>query len=360
MPSNLRLIFKNENFETVYVLVQGSNGLNYNELEWESVFHKQDTFSLRIGVKEPKLIAPLLNKDVVYVVRNDTRQIAHINVKEFEDGQYLNISGIGVEGLLAKRFTNEQEFIPTGENLGQNYVGRVMCDIINANRPFPWLIADRDSNSHGISIYASTKDTGNVYKTLTTLSKAYDVGFSCLYDEVTNKVHFTTIPVVPMSTVIDGRAYRFSDDIGNVKGIKYEHDSSKYYNYIRMIGENGITAIVDISDGREVYEISKKSRTRQRDMSVVEYQKLLEAEGVEELSKRIANEVFTVEPKITADFKLGWEALSMTKHLDISTISFCTEIKDEFAESGYKKEYTFGYPVDMQEDFVTSLTGEFE
>ena len=42
MANDLRLHFLNEPFETVYVLLQGTSGLNYESFEWASVFHKQE------------------------------------------------------------------------------------------------------------------------------------------------------------------------------------------------------------------------------------------------------------------------------------------------------------------------------
>lgn len=353
--SNVRLYFKNERFETVGVVQQGASGLNYSSLEWTSVFHKQDSFAMQCGVHDPRDVDFALDKSTVYVVRNDTLQVAYINKKEF-DGQKLTLEGIGVEGLLAKRFTLEKDYLPTGGNAGNNRVGAVMCDIINDNAPFSWLRAERGRNMTGPSIATYTELTGNVYKYVKMLSEAYDVGFRCVYDEASNTVNFVTYEVVPYEVEIPGRVYRLSDELDNVKELTYEHDVSKYYNYVRVVGEN-LTQIVDQSEGKERYEYSFKSRSRRKSLSAEEYASILYGEGVQELAKRRAKEVFEVQPKDGQHVELGWEAVSIGKNINVATLSFCTEVR-EIWETTYKREYTFGYRADNKDDLVIQLQGE--
>ena len=353
--SNVRLYFKNEKFQNVGVVQQGAAGLNFSSLEWTSVFHKQDSFAMQCGVSDSRDVEFMLDKSTVYVVRNDTCQTAYINKKEF-DGQKLTLEGIGVEGLLAKRFTLEKDYLPTGANAGVNKVGAVMCDIINDNSPYVWLRADRAKNMTGPSIATYTELTGNVYKYVKMLAEAYDVGFKCIYDEKTDMVDFITYAVVPYSVDIPGRVYRLSDELDNVKELTYEHDVSKYYNYVRVVGED-LTGVVDQSGGRERYEYSFKSRSRRKSLTTAEYTSILKGEGVQELAKRRAIEVFEVQPKDGQYVELGWEAVSIGKNINVATLSFCTEV-NEIWESSYKREYTFGYRVDSKDDLVIRLQGE--
>ena len=64
--STVRLYFKNEAFETVDIIAQGANGLNYSSLEWESIFHQQDKFSLQCGVSNPADVERILDRQTVY------------------------------------------------------------------------------------------------------------------------------------------------------------------------------------------------------------------------------------------------------------------------------------------------------
>jgi len=354
--STVRLYLKNEAFETVDVIQQGADGLNYSSLEWESIFHQQDKFSMQCGVTNPDHVSRILERSTVYIVRNDTFQIAYINRKEF-DGKSLTLEGIGVEGLLAKRFTTEADYVPNLAEPYTNNVGVVMCDIINANHPFPWLVADREANRTGVSIATFTEVTGNVYKYLKMLSAAYDVGFKCLYDESTDTVNFITSEPVGYDVDIPGRTYRLADELGNAKELAYEFDLSKYYNYARVIGQD-LTVIVDQSGDEEQYEYSFKSRARRGSLGLEQYESILRNEGVQELAKRRIQETFTIQPTATEWVELGWETISTSKNIRVATKNFCTEVKETW-ESIYSREYTFGYRTDEISGLVIALQGEF-
>lgn len=356
MSGAIRLYFKNEDFETVDVIEQGSAGLNYSSLEWESIFHAQDKFVMQCGVTDPAHVSAALDPATAYIIRNDTLQIAYITRREF-DGRYLVLEGIGVEGLLAKRFTLEKDYLPTGANEGRNFVGAVMCDIVNDNAPFRWLTADREKCMVGPSIATYTELTGNVYKYLKTLAQAYDVGFKCVYDEKTNRVNFVAYGVTGYEVDIEGRTYRLSDELDNAKEPNYEYDTSKYYNYARVIGEDSTTVIVDHSAGRERFEYSFKSRSRQKKLSAEEYRAILYGEGEQELAKRRIDEFFVMQPESDANIELGWEAVTVGKNINKVTKSFCTEIK-EIWEEAYRREYTFGYRTDDKDNLIISLQGE--
>jgi len=354
--STVRLYFKNEAFETVDVIQQGAEGLNYTSLGWESIFHQQDKFSMQCGVKDTDHVERVLDRQTVYVVRNDTFQIAYITRKEF-DGRNLTLEGIGVEGLLAKRFTTEADYVPDLDHPYTNQVGVVMCNIINANNPFHWLVANREANRTGISIATFTELTGNVYKYLKMLSTAYDVGFKCLYDERADTVQFITFEPVGYEVDIPGRTYRLADELGNAKDLAYDFDISKYYNYARVIGQD-LTAIVDQSGSEERYEYSFKSRSRRGSLSLEQYEAILRNEGIQELAKRRIQETFTIQPTATEWVELGWETISSSSNIGVATKNFCTEVKETW-ESTYEREYTFGYRTDEIEGLVIALQGEF-
>lgn len=351
----IRLYVKNEAFETVDVIQQGSEGLNYSSLEWESIFHAQDKFAMECSVTRPDLVTAILDPASAFIVRNDTLQVAHITRREF-DGRRLTVEGIGVEGLLAKRFTIEKDYVPEGDLAGRNYVGAVMCDIINDNAPFRWLVADRAKSMVGPSIATFTELTGNVYKYLKTLAKAYDVGFKCLYNEEANNVAFVAYGVTGIDDDIAGRTYILSDELDNASDPSYEYDTSKYYNYARVLGEN-LTAVVDQSNGRERYEYSFKSKSKQRSLSTEQYALILYGEGEQELAKRRADEVFVMQPRPGITIELGWETVTIGRNINKVTQSFCTEIKETWEER-YEREHTFGYKTDELDSLVIDLQGE--
>lgn len=356
----IQLIFLDEAFERVAILVKGRAGFDFSSLEWKSVFHKQDEFTIECPVaantQTSPEIAALLN-GARFVVRGDTGQTVYLQKKEF-DGSKLILEGIGAEGLLAKRFTVERDYLPPEGATGQNKVGKVMCDIINDNRPFDWLVADADQNQTGVSIATYTELTGNVYKYVQMLSEAYDVGFQCIYSEKDNKVHFTTFEVVPLETYIEGRTEQLSDEIGNIKDATYEHDVAKYYNYAQVVGEDDYTVVVDQSDGGEVYEYSFKSSVKLGSKTTAEYSQLLYAAGVQELAKRRIDESFVVTPQDTENIELGWEAVSISRLINKMTTSFCTEILETW-ENAYTREVTMGYRADAEALAIIGLQGEF-
>ena len=357
MNSAIRLYLKNEAFETVGVIQQASSGLTFKSLEWESVFHKQDSFTIECGVRSSDLADIALAPSTAYIVRNDTLQIAKIERREF-DGRNLIMEGIGVEGLLAKRFTKEEDFLPVGVNEGQNFVGAVMCDIINSNKPFSWLVADRAKNMVGPSIATYTEINGNVYKYLKMLAQAYDIGIRCVFDEENNRVNFSAYGVVGIDVDIAGRTYIISDELDNAKEPNYEYDTSKYYNYARVVGEDGFSVPVDHhAEGEEVYEYSFKSKSRRKDKTDAEYSMILYDEGVQELAKRRIDEFFVMQPEPGAKIELGWETKTIGKNINKATQSFCTEIRETWEET-VTREYTFGYKTDEHDELVISLQGE--
>lgn len=352
--NDIHLIFLNEAFERVALFVVGKKGVNFSSIEWKSVFHKQDEIAIQCGIENALEVSEILN-DAVYIIRGDTGQAAYIQKKEF-DGTNLNIEGIGVEGLLAKRFTQEKDYLPPDGTIGQNKVGKVMCDIINDNRPFAWLVANAAQNQTGVSIATFTENTGNVYKYIQMLAEAYDVGFRCVYSEAANKIEFQTYEVEPLSNHIEGRTEQLSDEIGNIKSAQYERDTSKYYNYALVIGEDA-TAVVDQSSGNEVFEYAFKSRSKRGTKTLEQYQAILYAEGEQELAKRRIDESFVVEPKDDAYIQLGWEAVSISHAINKLTASFCTEITETW-ENIYKREVTMGYKADAKDITIINLQGE--
>ncbi|SBV92070.1 hypothetical protein KL86DPRO_10298 [uncultured delta proteobacterium] len=310
---------------------------------------------MQCGVTDPALTQIPLDPATAYIVRNDTLQVIYITRREF-DGKKLTMEGIGVEGLLAKRFTIEKDYLPTGENEGKNYVGVVMCDIINDNNPYHWLIADRTKNAAGPSIATYTELTGNVYKYIKMLAKAYDVGIKCVFNESANNVDFIAYDVTGIDVDIPGRTYRLSDELDNASDPEYEYDTSKYYNKARVIGDT-FSVVVDQSNGKEVFEYSFKSKSRQKKLTEAEYAMILYGEGEQELAKRGITETFTMKPKPDVNIELGWETVTIGKNINKVTESFCTEIKETWEET-YVREHTFGYKADDLDDLVTSLQGE--
>lgn len=365
----MMLFFLNEKFERVDVIVQGSKSghLNFSALEWTTRFHKPDTFAMDCPVRSPMEIATVMQHDTVYVVRAETGQIARIWKKKFDTEKLtLELEGEGLESMFEKRFTGAREYLPTGENFGVNYVGKVMCDIIRDNSPFAWAVVDALQNQVGRSIYASTANTKNVLYYLELLAKTWDVGFRCIYDEGLNMARFQTYAPTSIAEEIPGRTYRLSDDLGNIKQLEYEYDARKFYNHCSVLGEkdkgSGVeySTVVDQSNGHEKYSFRYKGKSKKKDLSDAEYGKLLYAEGEQQLAKRKLNESFSVQPHEGKNIhiEVGWEVHCTSRFLNMGTVFFCTELKETW-ESAYGREYTFGYKADMKEDFLTELEGEY-
>lgn len=365
----MMLFFLNEKFERVDIVVQGSKDghLNFSSLEWTTCFHKPDSFAMECPVRSPMEIKAVMLHDTVYVVRADTGQIARVWKKNFKSKERtLELEGEGLESMFEKRFTSAREYLPTGENQGVNYVGKVMCQLIKNNNPFSWIIAEEMQNQVGRSIYASTVNTKNVLYYLELLAKTWDVGFRCVYDDQLNMVRFQAYAPTPMSEDVPGRTYRLSDDLANINRLEYEYDARKFYNHCSVLGEkdkeSGVeySVVVDQSEGHERYSFRYKGKSKKRDLTDAEYGQLLYAEGEQQLAKRKLKESFEVTPHEGKNIhiEVGWEVHCASRFLDMATVFFCTELKETW-ESTYAREYTFGYKADINEDFLTDLEGEY-
>ncbi|MCL1888879.1 MAG: siphovirus ReqiPepy6 Gp37-like family protein [Desulfovibrionaceae bacterium] len=364
------LFILDPNFNRLGAIINGASGLNYSSLEWRSVFHKPDAFLVKCPVADSRDMDMIMDREALYIIRSDTLQVGRIWKKEFDlESRELEISGKGAESFLTKRYiANTKEYIPDAGALGLNAAGRIMARLINDNSPPGWLVANETENEVGESIYLSVKNTKNVLSYIEQIAKAYDVGFGTVLDERSGKVIFKAYRPLSIDVDVEGRTYRLSDDLGNIKSLSFATDSEKYFNYISVLGEadpaTGIefSAIVDQSAGGEVHAMRHKGKTKRRAYTDTQYAALLQAEGVIELSRRRVDEAFEVTPKEgTAEDRIniavGWEVFCQSYFVNMQTTFFCTELK-ELWENIYSREYTFGYRRDMKDEFMIEIEEE--
>ena len=355
-----------ENFNKVEIIEGRRANYSVASIEWTTSFEKADSFAANIPLNREinrEMIDKIMAPETAFILRGDTLQLCWITRKKFEN-DVLDLAGEGLEGLFVKRFTSEADYLPVGPNLDVNFVGRVMCDIINNNNPFAWAYAERLDNNTGPSIATFTEATGNVFKYLQNLSKTWNVAYGFRYNPQYKRADFKTKEVLPIGVQIPGRTYKLYESMGNIRPVNYTKDTSKYMNFCRVMGEEGHTAFVDIRplDGSnqpigERYDFSIKAKARLGDMGVPQYMDLLQAEGKQELSKRRIDEVFSLEPIGNVNIDIGWEVDIGSRSLGITRVLFCTEIKEVW-EGGYIKNYTFGYQEDPREIEVARLSQE--
>jgi len=353
----MRLKFYDKDFNIMGIIEQGSKpnsqySFNFKGFEWEQKFYDKDTFALNIPVIDEDVAHYniVMDKRILYIVRGDNMKIGYIQKRHFNlENANIEISGISIEGLLEKRMTREQEFTP---NTGLNgSVGVVMCNLINENRPYEWLVADPIKNDIGIQIVAFTNLDGNVFKSIKGIAEAYEIGFTTIFDDSTKKVYFKAIePFEPE------RIQLLSDELTNIENIEYGSDTTKYYNYLRVVGDEDITVIIDESEGQERFEISLKNSTRKRDMTTEEYQELLRNWGKIELAKRKGDNFYNLIPIDSVNIELGEKVAGRSRYLDFVNVQPCTSIKETW-EDTYQRDITIGDKIEALDMLALQIGG---
>lgn len=361
------LFLLDKDFNKVEIIEGNRPNYSVGSIIWTTSFNKADSFSANIPINRElnrKMIDKIMSDETIFILRNDTMQIQWITRKKFEEGA-LVLDGQGLESLYAKRFTNDIDYLPTGPNLDVNFVGRVMCDIINSSDPFVWSYAERLDNNTGPSIATFTESTGNVYKYLQNLSKTWNIAYGFKYNPAYMRADFYTKGIIKLSQMIPNRTYKLYESLGNIQPVGYTRDTEKAMNYVRVMGEEGITAFVDARplDASsqpigEKYSFSIKTKAKKTELiSEPDYLSLLKAEGRQELAKRQIDESFEVQPTQDVNIDIGWEVDVGSKSLNITRVLFCTEIKEVW-EGGYHKTITLGFKEDPREIEVARLSQE--
>lgn len=380
-----------ENVSEIYLCDEKLNLIatiyNFNNIEWTDKFYEADNISITIPFEvesNPKSemysyykniydslesIHRDYNAKIIFILTNTSKRIGFVeNFSINEKKSTLSIKGRGALAILSKRFTKEKSYIPGIDT--KDYVGSVMCKIINDNEPFNIFRVIEKENEIGEEIFTSTKLGDNVYKKLTSLSELYDVGISSLYDKESSKIIFKTLE---KSTVAINA---ISSDDGNLLSNVYKCDIGKYANHCVVIGEtlkNSNTPItVEVRTYRanegeseenykdKIFKIFKKSNLKLKkpkdgsegnisESDIEEYKKLLIEEGKEELAKNQIEESYDIDISEDVDVKVG-DMLVVKLNVGYKEIVkniIVSEIKHSYTKNGYSREASFGKPIDM-------------
>lgn len=356
----------------------------FNKLEWTERVYEADSFSIEIRFERIKdtrsseydyfktiyeaLISSYRNGYYPrFIITNADSKLTNIGyIENFNfdvNENLLEIKGEGFLKFFEKRSTIAKRYIPTTST--SDTCGETMCRIINDNNKSgqttftPYLVANEKDNVVGAEIYVECETKDNIYKKLTTLSEAYEVGMRTVCDPFAKKIYFQTYKYEKHDDET-ANALVLSENDENIVSLKYEVDSGKHYNYIVVEGENGKQGIVDKrvdKKNQPALETYKKSNKKQLELSDIDYLKLLESEGIEELTKKVVEENFGIEP--TSDVKaplgsyvyckidLGYE--KMIKQLPI------TEITHKIEKGQYSKEVSFGKTFNLKNELIQGL-----
>lgn len=376
-----------EKISELYILDHKLNLLcsikEFNKLEWTERIYEADSFSIEMPFEKVKntqssdyayyqtiyeaLISSSQNGYYPrFIITNSDDKLTNIGYIEnykFIEEETLEIQGEGFLKFFEKRATITKKYIPSEET--RDECGRVMCRIINDNNTaeqttfIPYLVANEDDNAVGVDIYVECETKDNIYKKLNTLAKAYEVCMMTLCNPFEKKVYFKTFKYEKHDDET-ANALVLSENDGNIISIEYEVDNGKYYNYIVVEGENGIKGIVDNRENKEeqpALETYKKSSKKRGDLDRETYIKLLESEGIEELTKKKVEENFKIEP--TSDIKavLGsyvYCKIDLGYGTKIKQLPI-TEIKHIIENGEYTKEISFGNVFNLKNELIQSL-----
>lgn len=347
----------------------------FDELEWTDKFYEADIINISIPFKiehdkKSELYAyyenlyktldsineqskKANNVRIIYIFTDSFDRIGFVeNFSIDEKSEILKIKGRGALALFDKRFFLENKSYEPKDS-EKNYLGEVMCKIINQKDSFKIFEALEEDNKKGKEVYVNVKEGDSIYKRLTDLAETYELGMSTVVDAKKEKIVFKTIETNTIRSAI-------SSDDGNLINNVYKCDIGKYANCCEIVGDSykdgtkeiTIKETVDETNGHgEKFKIYKKSRAKLKDVKDDEkrYREILKAEAKEELSKNKIEESYDIEITDDVEIKVGDKLLVKVDvgYKEISKEIIVNEVRHNYSKGGYSRDVSFGKPIDI-------------
>lgn len=293
----------------------------FSSLRWRRKYFEPGEFELHCpAYKEVKgqLVnsLPLFQPENI-IHRLDRKEAGIIEGVTVETPEGSTTEEITVTGRMGSSMLDRRAVTPTINFSGavETAMRKAVSDNAISVRPLPHLTLGTAS---GYMVSCSFQLTGkNVLKACAALSKSSTLGFRARLD-VPNRawafeVYKGTDRSLEQKTV---PRVIFSDEYSNIKGPKYETDTTGFKNFAYVAGEgegSSRTIIeVDQTNGKSRRELWVDARDLQKgDLSDLDYTAQLQQRGLEKLAEARKSEAFSADAINTdnysylADWNLG-------------------------------------------------------
>lgn len=330
----------------------------YDSIIWTKRCFSAGDFELYLPATT-KNITLLQAGNYIYRLDDDTVMIIEkLQITtDYENGNYLTVSGRSLESILARRIVWKQTFYyGKFEDLIYKLINENAVNPTDTNRKISNLILD---NKPGITSLITKQLTGaNLYEAIVEACTAYEIGWKITLNS-NKKFVFSLYKGVDRSYNQSENPYVvFSPEFDNLINSNYESDVSNYANVALVAGEGEgkdrktVTvsrgAITTDLDRFEIFVDAKDvSSNTEEPMSTAEYYSSLSDRGSEKLSETVVTSAFEGELETTNTFtyKRDWyigDIVQIENEYGMTATSRIIEIIESEDISGKKLIPTFG------------------
>ena len=321
---------------------------NYISFIWTERFYDTGDFEIVVPITEQNI--ELLKRNN-YIQRDCTNDIGIIEKVELNDNQMI-VSGRFLTSILGRRIVeNQTEF--RNKSI-YNVIERLILDNFtnpdDLKREIPIEIYN---DTEALNEVISTQYTGdNILKVLNELAEYYHFGFKII--DSSNRQNLLTFQLYLYEGTDRSGSVIFSNDLDNLKSIKYCENDGDYVNAVLVAGEGEgkdrkkYWGNFTDSTGLNRYEVFKDARnisSNNGEITHDAYYGMLKDEAVKSYSEfqTVLNaDVFTKYYKYREDFKVGDKILIKYKRWGIDCTLRIVEITETMNDSGeYAIHLTF-------------------
>lgn len=346
----MKLFVLNKNFEIVGVMD------SYYSIEWVRRYYNTGDFVLKTIANSETV--ELLKEDN-YIVREDDEMIVQIEKKNIstnsESGNDITVSGRSVEKVLGQRIIWTQTNSRAGET-AEAFIRRLVEEnAINTAEPERKIPNLKLGELKGFQEKIDKQITGdNLLTAVTEICQAYEYGFKIIMNTEGN-LEFELYKGTDRSYKQNENPYViFSDSFDNIINTTYEYDKENFAN-VALVGGEGEGKerkyqTIGAGSGYGRYEIfvdAKDLSTNDGEITLSDYNKMLQERGKEKISEKALTESYEGELETTKtyiykeDYNVG-DIVQVENEFEIRANPRIIEMIESHNENGYKAVPTFG------------------
>lgn len=338
----------------LYILDSSLNEIaiidSYASLIWTKRYYSPGDFELYVPADKNLLESLKMGYFIKREDDNSVMVIEAIQIKtDVENGNYFTITGKSLESIIGRRiFITQTQLNGTiAEVVHQAIYDNIIVNEppLNSNRKIQnFIIGEMCEASEQINQQASYE---NVAEWLEELCQAYGYGWRVILND-DNKMEFQLYKGNETEVI-------FSNEFDNLITSEYVISKENYKTYASVLGEGEGKARkrwnVDITHDEHInrYELYVDARdisSNDGEISISEYNQLLNERGYEKLKEHSITQAFSgeIDPsgvyKYKDDYDLG-DVVTVETDYGISSRPRIIEIVENWDETGYKVIPTF-------------------
>lgn len=268
---------------------------------WTKRYYECGDFE--IYIRANAILAEML-REGHFVTRQDDDAIGIIEgvqlTTSVEDGDYIIVTGIMMDGITNRRVVNAQTVINGTVEAG---IRKLITNNCIDSRPFPNFRLDE--NTAGITERHRAQYTGtNLYEAITEICKAHGVGNRVILGADGAFVYQLYRGIDRSEDQDENPHVTFSGEFDNLASAEYALNMAEYRNfaYVAGEGEGRARKIATVSDGaptgyalREIWVDARDMSSNDGEIEESEYMEQLATRGVEKMAEANKDESFSGE-----------------------------------------------------------------